>query len=264
MQNIRKTIVIPDVHQRIQGVKNILNSEKEYDEVIFLGDFFDSFLEPPDVVGFSDTCEYLKYLILEDPNKDKFKFLVGNHDMIYIYCNNGKSDTSIKEIRAYYCSGFTKNKAKKFRKCFFDQGLKDDFFVNNFKLAYQTQGYTLSHAGFHERHIPALRDFDFLINEIIPDVWRNFRDLNHPHNWLISGAGYYRGGHHPIGGIIWLDWNAEFGTSEHIGKQIVGHTRTLEGVRCVYPNTKKESWNIDTEKHYGIIFDGKFETKLIP
>ncbi len=264
MQSIRKTIVIPDVHHRIKGVQNILDSEKDYDEVVFLGDFFDSFLEPPIVAGFADTCAYLKHLVLEHPSKDKFKFLVGNHDMLYIYCNNGKSDKRVAQIRAYHCSGFTNNKAKKFRKCFYDQGLKDDFFIDNFRIAYKTQGFTLSHAGFHERHIPAMRDFDYVLNEIVPDVWKNFRNLNHQYNWILSGAGYCRGGFLSVGGALWLDWNQEFIASEHIGKQIVGHTRSLDGPKCIYPNTEKESWNIDTEQHYGIIQDGKFKTKYIP
>jgi len=38
----------------------------------------------------------------------------------------------------------------------------------------------------------------------------------------------------------------------------------LDGPKCIYPNTEKESWNIDTEQHYGIIKDGKFKTKYIP
>jgi predicted phosphodiesterase len=51
-----KTIVIPDVHQRVQSVRNILNHEKIYDEVVFLGDWFDSFFEPPKVTAFEETA----------------------------------------------------------------------------------------------------------------------------------------------------------------------------------------------------------------
>jgi predicted phosphodiesterase len=44
-----KTIVIPDIHQRVSSVRYILNTETNYDEVVFLGDWFDSFYDPPKV-----------------------------------------------------------------------------------------------------------------------------------------------------------------------------------------------------------------------
>ena len=134
-----KTIVIPDVHQRTEFVKKALE-EKNYDEVVFLGDWFDSFFDPPKVTGFEDTCEYLKHLVLEHPNKDKFVFLIGNHDLGYIYENKDFSVHRISKTLKYFCSGFTASKAKKFRHAFFDHGLKDDFFFKHFKIAHQTQG----------------------------------------------------------------------------------------------------------------------------
>lgn len=258
-----KTIVIADVHQRIDSVKRVLEAEKDYDEVVYAGDWFDSFLEPPKVAGFEETAEYLRYLVMDHPNKSKFVFLVGNHDMSYIYNNKASSMTSIHKTVDFYCSGFTTSKAKKFRKVFYDEGLKDNFFYKNFKIVYQTQGWTLSHAGVHERHIPVGLDPDKLINEIIPDVWKNFRDFTRPHHWLLSGAGRCRGGECYVGGVLWLDWRAEFQASEAIGKQIVGHTMCREP-ECLGMNTNYESWNIDTEKDYGIILDGRFTTKPIP
>lgn len=258
-----KTIVISDVHQRVNGIKNILETEKDYDEVVFLGDFFDSFFEPPIVASFEETCEYLKHLVLEHENKDKFHFLVGNHDMMYIFYNNKDSHSGVHQMNPYYCSGFTKNKVRKFRKSFYDEHLRDEFFLKNFKLAYKTQDYILSHAGIHERFIPAMKSFDKLFNDIIPDVWKNFRNFIYPNNWILSGAGYCRGGSCPVGGITWLDWNVEFQPSENIGRQIVGHTRRMEP-ECLFEDSKKESWNIDTERHYGIIIDGKFKVKTIP
>ena len=129
-----KTLVIPDVHQRVDSVKSIFENEKDYDEVVFLGDWFDSFFDPPKVAGFEETCEYLKYLVLEHPNKDKFVFLLGNHDISYIYENKDLSCNRISKTLKYFCSGFTTSKAKKFRHAFFDHGLKDDFFLNILKL----------------------------------------------------------------------------------------------------------------------------------
>ena len=257
-----KTLVIPDVHQRTQFVRHILNTETNYDEVVFLGDWFDSFYEPPKVTGFEETCEYLRHLVLDHPNKDKFVFLVGNHDLSYIHENKNFSCNRISKTVKYYCSGFTASKAKKFRHQFFDRGLKDEFFTEHFKIVHRTQGFTLSHAGLSDKHIPYGLTPDDVIDKIVPVVWKNFRDFTRPHNYLISGAGYCRGGDCNVGGILWQDWNQEFLASEAIGKQIVGHTTTREP-DCLAMNKPYESWNIDTEKDYGIILDGRFITKRI-
>ena len=257
-----KTLVIPDVHQRVDVVKSILEAEPHYDEVVYLGDWFDSFFDPPKVAGFEDTCEYLKYLILEHPNKDKFVFLLGNHDISYIHENKDFSCNRISKTVRYYCSGFTASKAKKFRHAFFDHGLKDEFFTEHFKIVHRTQGFTLSHAGLSDKHIPYGLTPEDVIEKIIPVVWKNFRDFTRPHNYLISGAGYCRGGDCNVGGLLWQDWNQEFLASESIGKQIVGHTTTREP-DCLAMGKPYESWNIDTEKDYGIILDGRFITKRI-
>jgi hypothetical protein len=258
-----KTIVIPDVHQRIQDVRKILIEEKDYDEVVFLGDWFDSFFEPPKVASFEETCEYLRHLVLEHHNKDKFVFLLGNHDVGYIYENKNFSDRPISKTLKYFCSGFTASKAKKFRKQFFDRGLKDEFFTNYFKPAHRTQNWTLSHAGLQPEHIPVGYDVDKVVNELLPEVWRNFRNLEFNHNWLISGAGIARGGNCKIGGVLWCDWNMEFRANKDIGKQVVGHTICREpSVEAM--NTDYETWNLDTEKFYGIILNGRLTTKSIP
>ena len=258
-----KTLVIPDVHQRVQSVRHILSTETNYDEVVFLGDWFDSFYEPPKVTAFEETCEYLRHLVLDHPNKDKFVFLVGNHDISYIHENKDFSCSRISKTVKYYCSGFTASKAKKFRHQFFDRGLKDEFFTEHFKIVHRTQGFTLSHAGLSDKHIPYGLTPEDVIDKIVPVVWKNFRDFTRPHNYLISGAGYCRGGDCNVGGLLWQDWNQEFLASEAIGKQIVGHTHILEP-DCLAMNKPYESWNIDTEKDYGIILDGRFTTKRIP
>jgi hypothetical protein len=258
-----KTIIVPDVHQRVDFVKYILETEKDYDEVVFLSDWFDSFWVPPKVAGFEETCKYLKHLILEHPNKDKFVFLLGNHDISYIYNNNDSSAHRLSKTIKYYCSGFTASKAKKFRHQFYDCGLKDNFFLKYFKPVHRTQGWTLSHAGLSEKHIPYGKTPDDLIEGIISFVWKNFRDFTVPHHYLISGAGFARGGDCNVGGVLWLDWNMEFEASEAIGKQIVGHT-TVREPECRHMNTEKESWNLDTERDYGIIINGRVTTKRIP
>lgn len=258
-----KSLVIADIHQKIHLVDSILSKEKDFDEAIFLGDWFDSHLDPPHVSSFEETCKFLRGLILDHPKRKKFIFLLGNHDISYIYHNSASYTKSIKNIENYYCSGFTKAKAKKFRRHFYDKGLRDQFFFENFRPAYQSQGFTFSHAGIAPIHIPEGESLKGLVENILPHTWKNFRDLHAPHNWLLSGAGAARGGEHPIGGLLWLDWNMEFYTDNHLGKQVFGHTITREP-SCRHMGTEIETWNIDTERDYGVILDGRLVTREIP
>ncbi len=255
-----KTLIIPDIHQRIVLVEDVLKKET-YDEVVFLGDWFDSFFEPPHVASFLDTCLFLRDLMTDHPNRDKFVFLLGNHDVQYIYLNKAHSHTNIVPIREYYCSGFSKNKAKQFRKVFFDNNLRDEFFTKKIKLAHKSQGIIYSHAGLMPDHLNFNESVDELIDKVLPDVWVNFRNFSHNRNYFITDVGRCRYGNAQIGGLLWLDGRHEFTPSKHIGKQIFGHTTFVEPE--VYAQGEAhESWCLDTEKHYGVVDDGVLSVKL--
>ena len=256
----KRTLVVPDIHHRIHNVATVLAKEA-YDEVVFLGDWLDSYFEPPLVASFVDTCEYLKSLVLEHPRRGDFKFLVGNHDMNYIFNNVGSSQRGHSQKLDYYCSGYTKNRCKTFRKTFWDVGLRDAFFLENFALCHRTQGWLLSHAGLIPEKLPYGKSIDVVVNDILPDVWRNFRHTGYANSYLATDAGVYRGGTAPVGGLLWLDWYVEMYPDPAVGNQIVGHTRikTPEQIRSTEA-VKTSCWNLDTELHYGIIENGQVLT----
>ena len=72
-----KTLVVPDIHNKIDVVQKILDKESSVDEVIFLGDWFDDFND-----NVNDVVEVAKFLnsIYTEEN---FKFVWGNHDLYY-------------------------------------------------------------------------------------------------------------------------------------------------------------------------------------
>lgn len=258
-----KTLVISDVHQNIEYVNKCLEKCDNFDYCVFLGDFFDSFKTVPDVYAFRKTCKALKYLVLEHPHKDKFRFCVGNHDLKYIFENRKNGQSSTVLTPEYYCSGVTKSKISDFRKEFFDEGLKDGFFLDNFKLVYRIDGWTFSHAGVMLRHFPYGHTIDSFVDDIALDAWKNFRMFNHPHNYLISDVGIVRYGNADLGGLLWCDWRDEFSASIDVGKQVCGHT-TVASADVTDRDGDSESWNIDVHQTcYGIIENGIFRPEYI-
>lgn len=259
-----KTLVIPDIHQDIDSLNKIFKIEdvNSFDEIIFLGDWFDSFSEPPRVHSFEATCSALRALATNNKNH-KMVFLVGNHDLAYIYHNTKGGHSSVQKKSMYNCSGVTKSKIGTFRKMFYDNSLRDRWFIENFKIAHQSQGWIFSHAGIVNNHIPYGWTVDRFITELSPEVWSNFRNLLHPHNSLLSGVGTARGGIDTVGGPIWLDYHSEFFASPDIGKQVFGHTYVPEPTASAL-NTEYESWNLDTNlRDYAIIRDGHLSTYLV-
>ena len=255
-----KLVCISDSHQRWFNIEKVLRQE-EFDELILLGDYFDSFFSPPVVNSFEEVCFNLACLILSPPKGKKVVPLVGNHDIPYVYHNNKHSRTSSHKHGAYYCSGVTANKINKFRKRFFDKGLRDQFFIDNFKLAYRSQGWTFSHAGIVPNHLPYGTTIDDFINIDCQDAWKNFRDLSHQRNYLLSDVGECRGGKNAIGGLVWLDYRKEFFASSQVGRQIFGHTFHPGSPQVTAEGTDCESWCLDTGEHYAVIENGQLEIK---
>ena len=84
MKNIitGKTLIIPDVHQNIGFVNDILRKEDWFDHCVFLGDWFDTFRNIDNKVAYSmkETCKWINSKL----DDDRFIWLLGNHDLSYI------------------------------------------------------------------------------------------------------------------------------------------------------------------------------------
>ena len=87
-----KTLVIGDIHQKIDQVEKIISDWT--DQIIFIGDYFDDFNDT--VEDARRTAQWLKQS-LQRPNR---VHLMGNHDYNY----------RIRPPGAYYCTGFTLEK----------------------------------------------------------------------------------------------------------------------------------------------------------
>lgn len=255
-----RDLVFPDVHQRWRQVVWALQNET-YDRAYFLGDYFDSKEDDgnEEVSSFEDSCTLLRYLILESKRKDDFRFCLGNHDMGYFYANNAASQHSSCKSNPYATNSSSHKKEKKFRKAFYDVGLRDSFFVENFNVAIRAQGHILSHAGIVIDHLPMGMGLQFLIYSTLPIALKNFR-FSDERSHLLRACGKARGGRDEIGGPLWLDWHSEFYCDGMTGNQIVGHT-TVD-----YPEIKhcgdNRCFNLNSERHYGILENGQFSIRL--
>lgn len=241
------TIIIPDIHQAFSWVEpalEYLNTKYNYDEVIFLGDYFDNFGDIPLHAG--HTASWLQKSIY-DPKR---VHLLGNHDMPYLAKGNSSQ----------WCPGFTSSKS---------------IVINNvltpgdwskFKAAHFSQDFLFSHAGFHpdivSHPITGIPTAEQLVIDAQKALQRVI--MGDYDKLFLPGS---RMAEPTKGGITWCDWDDEFLPIDGIN-QIVGHTpspeTTLEPKHLM--TNLSQNWCLDRcGRNYfiGILIDGKltFTTK---
>lgn len=234
-----KTIVISDLHNRVDWVEKALDSDiiKPYDNVIFLGDYFDDFHATK-----KDT-ERTALWLKESLKHTNREHLIGTHDLFYMFPKN----------EFLMVSGNSKSKANVISKILSSEDWK------KLKMYTVEQDFLLSHAGVHSFLLES-----FMKDGIVPETLQEIVGTiikpatDNALVWASKGSsdawiqpGWARHGNQIYGGIIWLDWIDEFEPIPNIN-QIVGHTEIHS------PDTNfghnSINFNIDTKnKHIGII-----------
>lgn len=241
----KRILVLADPHQEVNKLDRIIEAEAA-DEVVCLGDWFDSFfLNSPRHV--ENTCKFLINFL----NKKNYHTLIGNHDLHYFYPS-----------KYTICSGYTNDK----RDCIDEMlGPLKNHLAKKFKWYIQIDDFLCTHAGVSSVHFfPYLKVnkiSDWLDNE---GHVANLRlQTGEPH-WFYE-AGKARSGKLNKGGIVWLDFDTEFEPIEEL-KQIVGHTygksvrpHHLEG--SLNPNDWKDICVDCNMNQYLIIHNNKIEVK---
>jgi hypothetical protein len=221
-----KTIIIPDIHNKFSVVEEILLKEKDYDKVVFLGDYFDSFGDEHDIELVSKTAEWLQY----STKITNRIHLFGNHDLWY-----SCGDDEIK------CAGNTE----------FKRFIIKQKFTNWSVLKFHAwvDGWLCTHAG-----LSAKISLDKSVESIMQEIEKEGK--NHP---LVRLCGEARGGiEGEVGGILWCDYSESYPVSNL--KQIFGHTKDNK-VRK-YCNANGINICLDTGlKHYAIIKNEKITIK---
>ena len=207
------TLVIPDIHQRMDQFDLLTDRMRRADRIVQLGDWFDHFGHRDEALD-RRTCQAIRQFPGEK--------LLGNHDGHYFFDN-----------AAFMCSGFDGR-----RRAIVD-AMIPRLTITSFAISTQVGPYLVSHAGFTEATLTAYRNG--------PSQWDIIEAALDGGFDPIFGAGRARGGYLPAGGPVWLDWNEEF---QHIDDlpQIVGHTMDSRNfaVRTKGGDTGLKSYCCDT------------------
>lgn len=199
----KRVLIIADIHQDVRKASKIIKAEAA-DEIVCLGDWFDSFFFDSDY-DVKQTCKHL----LDFFNLKNAHTLWGNHDLHYFY----PSEHTI-------CSGYSGDKEVAIDELL---GLLKHHLSKKFKWWIQIDDFTCTHAGISETHFHPFFKLDrigqWLDKEA--EVAKIRLDTLQPH-WFY-GAGKGRSGKLDKGGIVWLDFEREFEPVEGL-KQIVGHS----------------------------------------
>ena len=250
-----KTIIIPDLHNRVDFVELALSSPvlRPYDNVVFLADYFDDFFDTPQDAANSAT--WLKQSL----HKRNRIHLLGTHDIWYRFPDN----------QSVIASGNTEKKSNVINHILTEKDW------NLLRPYYYEQDFLISHAGVHpylisqyvHKNKHTLGQYivgnniqlstQEIIDQIIkPATEEGLEDVknNIMNSWFEPG--FVRNGIQKVGGITWLDWQQEFQPIPDLN-QIVGHSELRIPEQKSTHNSK--NYCIDTKsRHIGILEDGEF------
>jgi hypothetical protein len=184
-----KTLIVGDLHGKLDIVKRALDQEKP---VIFLGDIFDSFDKPP------EEHFLCMDLILEAIDKGKAQCLYGNHELSYLILAQRCSGWNIPTSMAVL-GGYSEAMRKHFKHYL--------FFKPNLLI---------THAGLDQSY---WNKYNLTLDNLEDTLADWITDENSP----AYNVGYKRGGNVPVGGIFWCDFTSEFTPIDGL-TQIFGHT----------------------------------------
>jgi hypothetical protein len=179
----------------------------DWDRIVFIGDYVDSDYFTPTLI-LRNLESVLKF---KKKYPDKVVLLMGNHDLAYYY--EGK--------RLHLCSGFDDEMLPMLFPVFNNE-------KSSFQAAFQVGNYLWTHAGvvnrwynkfIKEEVLPSDKDLAFTLNRLFEEY---YLPLFH-----ISSI---RGGINDDGGIFWAHSSETQDDPLDGYCQIVGHTKTRNGI----------------------------------
>ena len=271
--NAKRILVFGDLHQQIDWARRILGKEKNnYDFLIILGDFFDSFFSPPRVAGAAETAKFV--LEIQSGKYGPYFLCLGNHEMPVMESWHDNQKYKKRHLHYNCCSGYTNSKSLEVNKIFKWGNWR------NFHVFCKCQDIIFSHAGFSSKY---LEQYHISLDDNnLDNLWEETEDaLEHISHGpsRIFDCGAARGGIHNVGGPLWADFNSEFTCVKDVS-QVFGHSMVMAPTIAYFDKNKntitnsyysfnawdhKEiSYNLDcSQSYYGILENGRFTFKKL-
>lgn len=222
-----KILFVGDVHNHMYMFKDIerLDSQYNFDRIIFLGDYVDDWMTNND----NSTETINKVIALKKSAPNKYTFTLGNHELSYL---------------GFPCSGHDYINDNLLRLLIIQNIDVFDLYTT-VELADKT--FYCSHAGFTN---------DYLINELQPEntkwednMWMLKNDILSRLELLVP-CSYLRGGKYPYSSFVWADMRELMYQQDELffPNQIVGHTP----VSKIYHHTEHNAdlYFLDTHSTY--------------
>lgn len=143
--NNKRVLVIPDIHQKLDWALAIIEKERgNYDYIVFLGDFFDSFDEPPKVASVAATAFFIKEILEGKYGPNTIIF--ANHDCAYAEAAHSFVNQRLPTHLVHPCPGYTNAKGRSISAVLsLDQW-------RQFQLFVVANGYLITHAGLRSAY----------------------------------------------------------------------------------------------------------------
>ena len=237
-----KTIAIGDIHG-LPVWKDIIKAEGDFDRVVFVGDYVDSFYIPAE-----QQLQNLRGIVEFKKSSDKeVILLIGNHDFHYL---PGVTD---------YCSGYQPDVAHEYTKIYSENR-------SLFKVAFMDENnYLFSHAGVTEPWMKEVGLFPYNIPWIAPHL--NELMLQTPQYFYFYPGDRSGYGDHVKQSPIWVRPNALYKSQLKDVTQIVGHTPQLQHRIDPLKSNRQGYWLIDAlspkVSDYLVIQDGKINVHTL-
>lgn len=204
-------LIIPDVHGRNYFWNKLHSVKNDYDSIIFLGDYMDSF-----TISSKDCFENLKKIVeFKLNNFDKTTLLWGNHDVYYAFHHQYNFNWLNKSFKQHTLPFF-----KEFYKLFsmYWFRAKDNYYAKNILM---------THAGIINKFNYPFGRFNEIEMEVIIEY---FEDCNKVFAEVIESKFDYKGLFNSLMGhndsFLWARYSAiNVNLPDNI-LQIVGHTPT--------------------------------------
>lgn len=224
-----RSLIISDIHNKINQVEEIIETYRDINEIVFLGDYFDDF-------GDNSTIAKKVAIWLKDSlTKSNRIHLLGNHELNYMY--NGVD----------ICGGYTLQKKEAINEIL----NSDDW--SKLRFYYDCQGWLCTHAGcsgdLFGNSVTGNISMGYITKQM--DRGKDCLFLKNINQSKIFQVGAKRGGFCSVGGPLWCHFPEEFVPIANI-KQVFGHTiqSHVNNINCNYC--------IDTNlKQLAIVNDGR-------